>query len=63
VDGLGELTGGPGQQRSLVMIFQVLSWAFALSPGAELRVRPGGRFRESGLFFPLSGIFAYVLRW
>jgi hypothetical protein len=48
-----------GQQRSLRRIFQVLSWAFARSPGA--RSRAWARFAsfwEAGLFFPMYGIFA-----
>ena len=40
----------------------VLSWAFALSPGARsFACALLACFWESGLFFPLYGIFAYVL--
>jgi hypothetical protein len=48
-----------GQQRSLPMIFQVLSWAFALSSGARsfAWARLAG-FWDSGLFLPLYGTFA-----
>ena len=46
----------------MVRIFQVLSWAFALSPGARsFACALLACFWESGLFFPLYGIFAYVL--
>jgi hypothetical protein len=37
VDGFGEVAGSAGQQQSLVMIFQFLSWAFARSPGPRRR--------------------------
>jgi hypothetical protein len=48
-----------GQQRSLVRIFQVLSWAFALSPGERSCAWAlFACFCDSGLFFPLYGIFA-----
>jgi hypothetical protein len=48
----------------LVGIFQVLSWAFALSPGARsFACALLACFWESGLFFPLYGIFAYLLPW
>ena len=53
-----------GQQRSLRRMRQVLSWAFAHSPGersfAWVRL---AAFWDSGLPFPLYGIFAYVLPW
>ena len=50
--------------RSLVRIFQVLNWAFALSPGARsFACALLACFWESGLFFLLYGIFAYVLPW
>ena len=53
-----------GQQRSLRRILQVLSCAFARSPGdrsfAWARL---ASFWDSGLFLPLYGIFAYVLPW
>ena len=48
-----------GQQRSLRRIFQVLSWAFARSPGARSFAWARlASFWDSGLFFPLYGIFA-----
>ena len=50
-----------GQQRSLRRICQLLSWAFARSPGD--RSCAWACFWDSGLFFPLYGIFAYVLPW
>ena len=50
----GALTARQGQQRSLVRIFQVLSWAFALSPGARsFACVLLACFWDSGLFFPL----------
>jgi len=33
VDGFGELPGAPGQQRSLLRMCQVFSWALARSAG------------------------------
>jgi hypothetical protein len=62
VDGLGELAGAPGQQRSLRRIRQVLSRAFALSPGdRSFACALFACFWDSGLFFALYGIFAYAL--
>src|SRR6266566_2509258 len=53
-----------GQQRSLRRMFQVLSWAFARSPGersfAWARL---ASFRDSGLFFPRYGTFAGAAAW
>ena len=43
---------------------QVLSWAFARSPGdRSFACALLACFWDSGLFFPLYGIFAYVLPW
>jgi hypothetical protein len=51
-----------GQQRSLRRIRQVLSWAFARSPGdRSLACALLASFWDCGLFFPLYGILAYVL--
>ena len=48
-----------GQQRSLRRICQVLSWAFARSPGARsLAWARLASFWDSGLFLPLYGVFA-----
>jgi hypothetical protein len=59
VDGLGELAGAPGQQRSLRRMRQVLSWAFARLPGERnLACAWLAWFCDAGLFFPLYGIFA-----
>ena len=64
MDGLGELTGAPGAAAEFGEDLQVLSWAFALSPGARsFACALLACFWESGLFFPLYGIFAYVLPW
>jgi RNA polymerase sigma-70 factor (ECF subfamily) len=53
-----------GQQRSLRRMCQVLSWAFALSPGERsFACALLACFWDSGLFFPLYGIFAYALPW
>jgi len=43
---------------------QVLSWAFARSPGERsFACALLACFWDSGLFFPLYGIFAYALPW
>ena len=48
-----------GQQRSLRRIRQVLSWAFARSPGERsLACALLASFWDCGLFFPLYGILA-----
>ena len=53
-----------GQQRSLRRIRQVLSWAFALSPGARsFACALLASFCDCGLFLPRYGIFAHVLPW
>src|SRR5438034_4575973 len=53
-----------GQQRSFRRIFQVLSWAFARSPGARsFACARLASFWDCGLFLPLYGVFAYVLPW
>ena len=45
-------------------IRQVLSWAFALSPGERsFACALLASFCDCGLFLPLYGIFAYVLPW
>jgi hypothetical protein len=55
VDGFGELAGAPGQLRSLRRILQVLSCAFALSPGERsFACALLAFFLDSGLFFPLG---------
>src|SRR5690349_5852974 len=52
-----------GQQRSLRRILQVLSWAFARSPGdRSLACALLASFWDCGLFFPLCGILAYVIQ-
>jgi len=43
VDGLGEVTGAPRQQRSLRRMCQVLSWALAPSPGRGAGRKRGWR--------------------
>ena len=64
VDGLGELTGAPAAAAEFGEDLQVLSWAFALSPGARsFACALLACFWESGLFFPLYGTFAQVLPW
>ena len=51
-----------GQQRSLRRMRQALSCAFARSPGERsFACALLACFWDSGLFFPLYGIFAYVL--
>jgi hypothetical protein len=46
-----------GQQRSLRRMRQVLSWAFALSPGARSRAWARlAAFCDSGLFLPRYGV-------
>lgn len=51
-----------GQQRSLRRMRQVLSWAFARSPGERSRACAQlAAFCDSGMFLPLYGIFACVL--
>jgi hypothetical protein len=54
VDGLGELPGFPGQQRSLRRMRQVLSWALKRSSGPRsLAWARLAAFCEAGLFLPL----------
>jgi hypothetical protein len=53
-----------GQQRSLRRIFQVLSWAFARSPGARsFACARLASFWDGGLFSPLYGTIACALPW
>ncbi len=53
-----------GQQRSRVRIFQALSWAFALSPGARsFAWERLASFWDSGLFLPLYGVSACAAPW
>ena len=67
VDGLGELSGAPGAAAELaeyVPGLELVCWAFARSPGdRSCAWALLACFRDSGLFFPLYGIFAYVLPW
>src|SRR6185437_7477091 len=59
MDGLGELTGAPRAAAELTKNFQLLSWAFARSPGARSRAWARlASFWDSGLFLPRYGIFA-----
>jgi hypothetical protein len=68
VNGLGELTGAPRAAAELTEhvpgLEQVLSWAFARSPGdRSFACALLACFWDSGLFLPLYGSLAYVLSW
>ena len=53
-----------GQQRSLLRIFNVLSWAFcSFSGSAEPRVGAVSVFLGFRLVFPIYGIFAQLAPW
>jgi hypothetical protein len=53
-----------GQQRSSRRIFQILSWAFARSPGARSSAWARlASFWDCGLFLPLYGVFAFAAPW
>jgi hypothetical protein len=61
---LASCTARQGQQRSLRRMRQVLSWAFARSPGARsLAWARLACFWDSGSFRPRYGIFAYAEPW
>jgi hypothetical protein len=61
---LASLPARHEQQRSLSRTCQVLSWAFARSPGARsFAWALLACFWDSGLLLPLYGIFAQVLPW